>query len=62
MIKLTTSESEDTVKIEFWENHCGHKQEIGRIGIDEDTRIKIAGIYNTIKSLSIHFTLNIIIY
>lgn len=44
MIKLTVSECEEAVEIEFWENHCGHEQEIGRIGLDKDTKLMIAGI------------------
>jgi len=44
MIKLTISEREGTVQIEFWENHYGHEKEIGRIGIDKDTKLNIAGI------------------
>lgn len=44
MIKLTISESEETVQVEFWENHYGHEQEIGRIGLDKDFKLNIAGI------------------
>ncbi|KAE9525192.1 hypothetical protein AGLY_014436 [Aphis glycines] len=42
MIKLTGSEFEETVKIEFWENHCGYEKEIGQIALDKETKLIIA--------------------
>lgn len=45
MIKLTILENERAVNVEFWENHFGHELEIGRIGLDNDTKLNIAGIY-----------------
>lgn len=49
MIKLTMQECEETVQIEFWENHYGHELEIGRIGLDKDIKLNIIKLLVTIK-------------
>lgn len=61
MINQTTLKCEETTYIKFWENHCGHKQEIERIRIDEDTRMNISGIF-TIYVLYTNYIFSLYFY
>lgn len=61
MMKVTILECDETVHVTFWENHCGHEQEIGRIGLDEQTRSQISGIYTNNYNIY-HYVLIILIY
>lgn len=56
MIKLTILENKKAVNIEFRENHFGHELDIGRIGLDEDSKLNIEGIYTNYDFTLVYFT------
>ncbi|CAI6356419.1 unnamed protein product [Macrosiphum euphorbiae] len=42
LLKVTISKFDGKVSTSFWKTHCGHKLEIGRIRLDDETRTIIA--------------------
>lgn len=59
-IEITNSEVKGvlTINVKFWKTHCGHAQDIGRVRLDKETRIMIAG---TIIHLNNNLLINYLI-
>lgn len=42
-VSFAENKGEETVNVQFYKTHYGHSAEIGRIHLDKESRIEIAG-------------------
>lgn len=44
--RIETLQDNKTISVKYWKTHCGHGvEELGRIKLDTESRIQIAGTY-----------------